>query len=51
MTDWGRRERPLCPLDPLEEDHLEGVVVEDVEKETEIKTHLLAGPKIGLRRF
>ena len=35
LTDWGRRERLLCPLDPLEEDHLEGVVVEDVEKEEE----------------
>ena len=31
----GRRGRPLCPSDRLEEDHLEDVVVEDGEEEEE----------------
>ena len=35
LRDSGRRGRPLCPSDRLEEDHLEDVVVEDGEEEEE----------------
>ena len=35
LRDSGRRGRPLCPSDRLEEDPLEDVVVEDGEEEEE----------------